>query len=146
MKKGGKSILAVFVLLCLALAACGGGGGGDEKESAQGSGEAAAGDAARGEELFKQSTIGASAAPGCATCHSLEPGLTLVGPSLADTGERAGSQVEGQSAEEYLRRSIVAPDEHVMEGFPAGVMYQKYGEDLSEQEIDDLVAYLLTLK
>jgi len=50
------------------------------------------------------------------------------------------------TAEEYLKESIITPNAHVTEGFTAGVMYQNYGKDLTEQEINDLVAYLLTLK
>ncbi len=52
----------------------------------------------------------------------------------------------GKSAEEFLRESILNPDAVVTEGFTPGVMYQNYGNDLTEQEIDDLVAFLLTLK
>jgi len=34
----------------------------------------------------------------------------------------------------------------VSEGFAPGIMYQRFGEDLTEQEINDLVAFMLTLK
>jgi len=54
--------------------------------------------------------------------------------------------VPGLSAEGYLRESIINPDAHVLEGFFPGIMYQEFGEDLSEQEINDLVAFMLTLK
>ncbi len=51
-----------------------------------------------------------------------------------------------KTVEEYLHESIVNPNAFVVEGFPSGVMYQNYGQDLSKQQIDDLVAFLLTLK
>jgi cytochrome c553 len=133
-----RSILFVVTLILLGalLAACGGGGG-------ESGGD---GDATRGKEMYNQTVIGPSAAPGCVTCHSLEPGKTLVGPSHAGIAADAETAVEGKSAEEYLKESITTPDAHVTEGFTAGVMYQNYGKDLSEQEINDLVAYMLTLK
>lgn len=100
--------------------------------------------AAAGEALFKKATLGG--APGCATCHSLQPGMRLVGPSLADAATVAASAVDGMSAEAFLRQSIVEPDVHVTEGFMPGLMFQNYGETLSEQQINDLVAFLLTQK
>ena len=48
------------------------------------------------------------------------------------------------SAEEYLRQSILEPDAYIVEGFPAGQMLPNLGEILSPQQIDDLVAFLLT--
>jgi cytochrome c553 len=136
------SLLIVFVLMfALTLVACG--GGGDAEPAPAGD---VTGDATRGEELYKQTTIGAASAPGCITCHSLEADVVLVGPSHVGVATRAETAVSGQSAEAYLRESIVDPNAHVTEGFTEGVMYQNYGSDLSEQEISDLVAYLLTQK
>lgn len=130
--------LAILTLLLSALlAACGGGGG------QKGAG---AGDPERGKALYNQTVIGPNAAPGCVTCHSLEPGKVLVGPSHAGIATVAETAVPGMSAADFLRQSIVEPDAVVTEGFTAGVMYQNYGKDLTEQEINDLVAYLLTLK
>lgn len=104
------------------------------------------GNTSRGKELYNKAVIGPRAAPGCITCHSLEPGVTLVGPSHAGIASRADSVVQGLSAEEYLRQSIISPDAHVIEGFFPGIMYQKYEEDLTEQEIKDLVAFMMTLE
>jgi cytochrome c len=131
-------VLAVFVAL---LAACGGGGGSASGGEQAAGGAAATGNAANGETLFKQSVIGQN--PGCATCHSLD-GSQLVGPTLQGIGTRAATRVEGQSAEQYTHASIVDPNAYVVEGFTQGVMpsYQ----DLSEAQVNDLVAYLLTLK
>ncbi len=138
-------VLSILVfLLALALAACG--GGENNAESGANEGAASGGDAARGEELYNQTTIGSAGAPGCATCHSLEDGVVLVGPSHAGVATRAGMYVSGQSAEDYLRESIVSPDAHIVDGFVPGVMYQNFGEDLTDQEVDDLVAFLLTLE
>jgi cytochrome c553 len=132
-----RRLFSLLILaLALSLAACG--GGDDTAEPA--ASNAGGGDAARGDELYHQTTIGAASAPGCVTCHSQEEGVTLVGPSHAGLASR--SDVD----EAFLRQSIMEPDAVVTEGFTAGVMYQNYATDLSDQQIDDLVAYLLTLK
>lgn len=132
-----KKLFVVFVLTVVLalLAACGGGG------ETSGTGGGAAGTASNGEALFKQALVGQN--PGCATCHSLD-GTQLVGPTLQGVAGRAATRVEGESAEEYLHQSLVEPNAHVVEGYVEGVM-QSY-KDLSEAQINDLVAYLLTLK
>ena len=48
--------------------------------------------------------------------------------------------------EEFLHESIVNPDADVAKGFSPGIMYPNYGKELSEQDIADLVAFLMTLK
>jgi mono/diheme cytochrome c family protein len=127
----------LLLLLLLSLAACGG-----EPAPAEGDEETTAvGDAAAGESLFN-----GGAQPGCNTCHSLEPGVKLAGPSLAEIGAEAGSRVSGQSAEEYLRTSVMEPNSFVVEGFTANIMPATYDDQLSEQEVNDLVAYMLSLK
>jgi cytochrome c2 len=128
--------MILAILLLLALAACTASGGSPEATEAP----LPVGDAARGEELFN-STVGG--APACGTCHRLTD-ESLVGPGLLGYGERAGSEVEGQSAEEYTYQSIVRPAEHIVEGFN-NVMYTDYQSKLSPQEIADLIAYLLSL-
>jgi len=137
-----RKLFLVFTLmaaLMLFLAACGGGSDSDAPAQ-EGS------NAARGEKLYKKTVIGASSAPGCSTCHSLEADVVLAGPSHAGLATRAETAVPGQSAEDYLHESIVNPDVHITDGFQAGVMYQNFGKDLSDQEVDDLVAFLMTLK
>ncbi len=104
------------------------------------------GDAASGEALFAQPVIGDNSAPGCITCHSLEPDVVIVGPSQAGVATRAETRVPSQSAEEYIRASITDPNVFIVEGFAEGMMYQNYGTDLTTGEIDDLVAFALTLK
>lgn len=132
-------IIFLVVLSLLLLVACG--GGGDTSDAASSS----VGDAAHGEKLFNQATIGPANAPGCITCHSLEPDVVMTGPSQSDVGLRAVGRVPGVSAEDYLRQSIVEPNAYVVEGFEPSVMYQTFGDELSETDINDLIAYLLTL-
>jgi len=133
MKKN-LALLFVFVFaLVFVLTACGGG-----------SGEPNADAAAAGEKLFKQTVIGSQA--GCATCHSLDASLVIVGPSLNGIASRAGNTVSGLSAEEYLRQSIIDPDAHLVEGFPAGTMPQVWEDELTGDQIDQLIAFLMTQK
>ena len=97
-----------------------------------------------GREIFEGS--GMSAQAGCQICHSLEPGRRLVGPSLAGIAVTAQSRVPGQSAEEYLRESILDPDAYIVEGYRSGQMLPIYEEQLSEDEIDALIRFMLTLE
>lgn len=98
-----------------------------------------AGDPARGKALF-----GGSA--GCAGCHDTTQGITVSGPSLKGVSTRATSRKPGMSALDYLHESIRQPNAYVVKGFTPGVMLQNYGQTLGNAQIDDLVAYLLTLK
>ncbi|MEZ4516489.1 MAG: cytochrome c [Chloroflexota bacterium] len=139
-----KVLMVVLLALVLALAACG--GGRSAAPAAEPTVPAPVGDAAAGEALFNSATIGDNSAPGCVTCHSLEEGVVIVGPSQAGLAARAGQRVAGESADEYLRNSILHPNDYVVDGFAEGLMYQYYADDLTPEQIDDLVAYLETLK
>lgn len=126
-----KLVLLLLLVTLFTLAGCGGEGA---------SPSAGGGSAEAGEKVLRE-----VAAPACTSCHSLEPGVRGAGPSLANIGAEAGNRVAGMSAEEYLRQSIVEPDAFVVEGF-SDIMVDTYGAQLSKQQIDDLIAYLLTLK
>ncbi|HNB51985.1 MAG TPA: cytochrome c, partial [Anaerolineales bacterium] len=104
----------------------------------------AVGDAKAGEALFNEAVIVDQ--PGCNTCHSLTPDTVVVGPSLAGVATRAETRVDGVSAEDYIRQSILEPDAYVVEGFQPGVMVQVWAEKLTPEQVDNVVAYLLTLK
>ena len=113
-----------------------------------GAGAGAAGDPASGKQLFNgEVSMADTGTPACATCHAIEPGMdTGSGQSLADIGSRASAAVAGQSAEQYLRTSIVDPDAFLSGGYQEGIMYRGYAQALTARQIDDLVAYMLTLK
>lgn len=125
--------LIYLALVLMALAACSTGAASLPDDFPEG-------DASNGAILFAETINGA---PSCVSCHSLD-GSALTGPSLQGYAERAGSRVEGQSAEVYTYQSIVQPAAHVVSGY-ANVMYTQYGDRLSDQQIADLIAYLLTL-
>ena len=98
----------------------------------------ATGDIERGAALFSQQI---NLAPPCFACHNE---TAAASPALAGFGERAGTRVEGQDAREYAFYSIVEPGRFIVEGF-GNAMYNQYDENLSPQEIADLIAYLLSL-
>ena len=81
----------------------------------------------------------------CAQCHALVPETTVVGPSLANIATHAETRVEGYDARTYLELSILVPGDYVVEGFE-DIMPKNFGKDLTSEELDAVVAYLLTQK
>lgn len=95
------------------------------------------GDAANGAFLFTTN--------GCNACHNVDNPNALVGPSLQGVKDHATHHIGDQSIVDYLHESIVDPNAFIVEGFSQGLMPQTFGVTLSEQQINDLIAYLLTL-
>lgn len=86
------------------------------------------------------------ASQGCIACHTIrgvEGAVGAIGPDLTGVASRAGQRVSGQSAEQYLGQSIRDPDAFTVEGFQRGVMPKL---PLNDQQINDVVAFLMTLK
>lgn len=102
-----------------------------------------AGNEDRGAQLFAQ---GQNAAPPCSGCHQSVTGQFgfTIGPNLDGIGERAGTQMDRLTAEEYLRQSILEPERYLVSGY-RDIMYPDYSTHFTEQDIQDLIAYLLTL-
>ena len=69
----------------------------------------------------------------------------IIGPSLAGIAGRAANRVEGQSAADYLQLSILRPGDYVVEGF-SELMPTNFGTTLSGEQLDALLAYLMTLE
>jgi cytochrome c oxidase subunit II len=101
--------------------AAGGGGGGG------GGGEQAA--APSGEELFSSA--------GCAGCHTLKAtgANAKVGPDLGKLCDAANAK--------FIRTSIVDPNADVTKGYQPDIMPQNFRTQLSKEELDALVKYLL---
>ena len=97
----------------------GGGGGGP------------AGDPAAGKEIFTT-----TAQPPCASCHTLAEANAsgTVGPDLDQV-------LKGKDAA-FIHESIVDPDAEIASGFTAGIMPAVYGDQLDDQQLADLVAFL----
>lgn len=97
-----------------------------------------------GRKLYFEEVSGINT--GCKVCHSLDKDVTIVGPSFYGLADRAANRIPGMSAEEYIRQSILEPDAYVVPDFPKGLMVQNFIEILTENQTDDLVAFLMTLK
>jgi nitric oxide reductase subunit C len=151
LKRSTMLLCIALIVVVLALAACGGGAAkpaGSESQPAA----AAGGNADNGKKLFNEPVIASAGSPGCVTCHSLEKDKTIVGPSLAGiatdaaaTVKEAGYKGTAKNADEWLRESILNPNVDVPDGFKPDIMPKTFTK-LSAQELNDLVAYLQTLK
>jgi cytochrome c oxidase subunit 2 len=79
----------------------------------------------------------ATAQPPCASCHTLkEAGATgTVGPNLDDV-------LKGKDAD-FIHQSIVDPNAVIASGYTAGIMPPTFGQQLNDQQLADLVAFLV---
>ena len=86
------------------------------------------GDPAAGRQVFL--------AQGCGGCHTFSAAGTngSAGPDLDEA-------LEGEDSE-FVHESIVDPNAEVASGFAPNVMPQDYGENLTQKQVDDLVAFL----
>lgn len=92
--------------------------------------------AAAGEIVFQKN---------CGSCHATAPDTVIVGPSLAGVATRAETRIPGQDARSYILNSIMRPDDFLVEGFE-NLMPNNFGRKLTGEEIDAVIAYLMTLK
>ncbi len=107
---------------------------------------------ALGERLFR------SATPACTACHSTAPGVDMAGPSLAGLQGRtesllASGQYKGKAHDVsgYIHESIAEPSAHLVPGAMystdgTSFMPTTYAKDLKPEQIDQLTAYLMSLK
>ena len=97
-----------------------------------------------GERIYNETASGVNA--GCRICHSLQKDERIIGPSFYGIADRAGNRVPGLTAEEYLHQSIVEPNAFLVPGDTSGQMIQNFGDILTEEQIEDLIAFLMTMK
>jgi cytochrome c oxidase subunit II len=104
-------------------AASGGSSGGGSSGGGQ-----AGGGGADAEQIFTSA--------GCSGCHTLaQAGATAkVGPDLGKLGD---------ASESFIRTSIVDPNAEITKGYKPNIMPQNFKEQLSKEELDALVKYLL---
>ncbi|MDA1330435.1 MAG: cytochrome c oxidase subunit II [Chloroflexi bacterium] len=85
---------------------------------------------------------------GCVACHSTD-GSVIVGPSWLGLVGREAVLEDGSTVivdDAYIHESIVDPNAKIVEGFVAGVMPQNFAEILTEEQINDLTAFILSLR
>lgn len=151
---GAKIIISLFIAFVIAILIVGAGAIGRPNdaaseaaaaktgETAQAAGppaEPSGGNAANGQTIFTSS--------GCGACHAI-PNVAqgAIGPSLATIGAVAATRRPGYSAGQYVLESITHPSAFVAPGYQDGLMPKTYSQTLKPAEINDLVAYLMTLR
>ena len=95
---------------------------------------------ARGEKWSKEA--------GCMACHSID-GSPLVGPTWLNVFGKEERMTDGTIItvdEEYLRESILNPNNLIVEGYPANIMPVNYNERLSLAQIQDIIEFIKSLK
>jgi len=70
----------------------------------------------------------------CQACHIMLGSGGKIGPNLDGVGARLSA--------EQIRQSIVDPNAVIVRGFPSGVMPPNFSEQMTDQELDALVAFL----
>jgi len=113
-----RNFAIILLLVCL-IAACSPGGPSLE---------------ARGKLVFTEH---------CASCHSLDPGVVIVGPALAGVVSRVNAQ--GTAPMEYLERAVLTPAADLVPGFQ-NLMPVDFERRLSPADREALFAFLLTLE
>lgn len=89
-----------------------------------------------------------SANNGCLGCHTID-GKESVGPTWkalfeADIEQIDGSKVKATST--YLRNAILKPRQQMRKGYSNLIMPDTYGTLLTPEQIDDIIAYIQSLK
>lgn len=109
--------------------------------------ETALADAASGRNLAPD-VRGAKIAKdrGCLACHSID-GKKIVGPTWKDLVGRREDLADGTSVTvdaAYIEESIKDPSANIVQGFQ-DVMPKTFGEQLTDEDIDAIIAYMTTL-
>jgi cytochrome c oxidase subunit 2 len=79
----------------------------------------------------------------CGACHTFAPAKSVgkIGPSLDHL--KADAAKAGQPLEKYVKQSIDDPDAYVTPGYAKGVMSASCCKQLSSDQVDKLVQYLV---
>jgi cytochrome c oxidase subunit 2 len=84
---------------------------------------------------------------GCTSCHSLD-GSTLVGPTWLGVFGSEETLSDGSSItvdDAYITESILNPSAKIVQGYP-DVMPKNFQQQLTEQQILDIIAFMESLK
>jgi mono/diheme cytochrome c family protein len=115
---------------------------GNTTEANEEAGSQAPEEAAQGGDTAPEATTAAVdgaevfASAGCTGCHTLADA-----GSTATTGPDLDAALKSED-EDFIRTSIVDPNDFIAKGYPPDVMPQTYEQQLSPEELDALVSYL----
>lgn len=121
---------SIFLFL---LSAC---GGADESQTAVPTPIPLTEEEAKGRTVFSAS---------CGACHSISEDTVIVGPSMAGIATRAETQNPKQDGRTYLYTSILKPRDFLVDGYE-NLMPATFGKQLTGEELDAVVAFLMTLE
>lgn len=84
----------------------------------------------------------------CSGCHNLTLDQTAdaqgqPGPNMRNLAETAAQRVAGEDVATYVHNSIVNPGAFVVPGYINGIMPPNFAEQMSEEEINSLVEWIL---
>jgi len=85
---------------------------------------------------------------GCIGCHTVD-GSPSVGPTWLGLYGSERQLMDGRTLvadDEYLRIGIIDPAEHLPVGYPPNVMPNNYDELLTDQQIEEIIAYIRSLQ
>jgi len=94
----------------------------------------------RGQKYIKEN--------GCTGCHSID-GSKLVGPTFMGLFGHSVQLADGASVtadQNYLKESILEPNAKIVKGFPPNIMPKNYGQALTEDQVNDIIAFLESIK
>lgn len=121
-----KASSLVFAVSILAVAFAGA-----AAQNGKGNGNGGKGDAAKGKELFEAN---------CALCHNADSTEEKVGPGLKGISKKGPDKLSDGT--EHKNHSAAVLRKQVVEG---GGTMPPVGGTLSDKDVDDVIAYVLTL-
>lgn len=74
----------------------------------------------------------------CISCHKINGIGGILGPELSEIG--------AINTPDYIKESIINPNTDIVKTYKPDIMPKYFKENLTQQEIDDIVSYLITLK
>jgi len=92
------------------------------------------GDAAAGKVVFEQY---------CQECHSTEEGVALEGPSMYGAGRRMTLMYAKNSIIDPKGNTIISSETDKAE---ESSMHEGYGDELTEKELEDVIAFILSFR
>ena len=91
----------------------------------------------RGRQVFQQKS--------CGSCHRIGTDGGTTAPNLTHIGTLAATRKPGSTAEDYITESIRDPGAYIVPGYP-DTMPRGLDRGMTQEDLNDLVQYLLTLK